>query len=404
MKHLKLLVIAVLSLLTFASCNDDDDDNNNVTPTEEATIVVEVTTFNLNANADPNAFEVRDTEIEEDFASQQPGFLKRMSGVDANGKYVIMVFWETLADADASIAAFQADPTVADYFGMIDGNTFSAERYTTFEVPNIDFSLASKNVIEVTTFNLNAGVDANAFVARDAEIEQDFASQQPGFIRRTSGVDANGKYAVIVFWETLADADASIAAFGSDPTVADYFAMIDANTFSAERFAIFSPPLAEGLNITMRNTLQDPGEAEVTYPSLFGQADDAFDEFATLSNATVEFATALAQTGVPTPFGPLDVNGLYEINLTENSITYTVIAALTDPFWGPGGIADIFGVTPVGKTDRYYFTFSDAHNITGFTTDGTGVNLRIDSDNVVVVEIGEGFDVQPGASFSISLN
>ena len=63
----------------------------------------------------------------------------------------------------------------------------------------------------------------SVFIARDAEIEQEFASQQAGFIRRTSGVDADGKYAVIVFWETLADADASIAAFSIDPTVADYF-------------------------------------------------------------------------------------------------------------------------------------------------------------------------------------
>ena len=51
-------------------------------------------------------------------------------------------------------------------------------------------------------------------------------------------------------------------------------------------------PLSEGVDITLRNTLQDPNENEVTYPSLFGQADDAYDEFATLSNSTTEFATA----------------------------------------------------------------------------------------------------------------
>ena len=203
-------------------------------------IVVEVTSFNLNAGIDANVFEARDAEIEQDFASVQPGFLKRMSGVDANGKYVIMVFWESLTDADASIAAFGIDPTVGDYFGMIDANTFAAERYTSLSFPNINFSLAIDNVIEITTFNINDGIDAAIFEARDAEIEQDFASLQDGFVRRTSGVDANGKYAVIVFWQTLAHADASIAAFGIDPTVGDYFGMIDANTFAAERFGIFN--------------------------------------------------------------------------------------------------------------------------------------------------------------------
>jgi len=57
--------------------------------------------------------------------------------------------------------------------------------------------------------------------------------------------------------------------------------------------------LNESVEITMRNTLQNPDSAEVTYASLFGQPDDAFDEFATLSNSSVEFATALAQTGTP---------------------------------------------------------------------------------------------------------
>lgn len=162
-----------------------------------------------------------------------------MSGVDADGKYVVVVFWDTLADADASIAAFQQDTTVADYFQMIDGNTFGVERYTTFAIPDINFTLTDNNVIEVTTFNLNDGVDTNAFETRDAEIEGDFTSQQPGFIERTSGGDGNGKYAVVVFWDSLADADASIAAFQEDATVADYFQMIDGNTFGVERFTKF---------------------------------------------------------------------------------------------------------------------------------------------------------------------
>jgi len=52
-----------------------------------------------------------------------------------------------------------------------------------------------------------------------------------------------------------------------------------------------NPP---AVDITLRNTLQNPGEPEGTYASLFGQPDDAFDEFAVLSNLDVEFATALS--------------------------------------------------------------------------------------------------------------
>ncbi len=155
--------------------------------------------------------------------------------------------------------------------------------------------------------------------------------------------------------------------------------------------------LNEGVNITMRNTLQNPGETEGTYASIFGQPDDAYDEFATLSNSTTEFATALARTG--TPAG--DVNGLYSINFTETTIEYTLIAEEDDPFWL--NVADVFGVIPADKFDRYYYTFSEPHNISGFSSNNSSVNLRIDSDTVIVVEIGEGFNVSTGNSFSITL-
>lgn len=154
-------------------------------------------------------------------------------------------------------------------------------------------------------------------------------------------------------------------------------------------------PLTEGVSITLRNTLQDPGEAEVTYPSLFGQADNAYDEFATLSNSIEEFPTALAQSG--TPAG--DINGLYNIDLTQTSINFSVLPDNSDPFW-----TNVFGLFPAGKTDRYYFTFSEPHNITGFSSDNNSLNVRIDSETVIVVELSEGYDLQPGVEFSVSLN
>ncbi len=155
------------------------------------------------------------------------------------------------------------------------------------------------------------------------------------------------------------------------------------------------PFLAEGVSITLRNTLQDPSEAEATYPSLFMLADDAFDEFATLSLSSSEFMGALGQTN--TTFG--DINGLYDIDFTETSINFTLLPDETDPFWPMQ-----FGVFPAGKFDRYYFTFSEAHNISGSTSNDNAVSLRIDSETVIVVELNEGYDFNPGKSFSITLN
>lgn len=155
-------------------------------------------------------------------------------------------------------------------------------------------------------------------------------------------------------------------------------------------------PLTEGMEITMRNSLQDPGEPELTYPSLFGLADDAWDESATLSNTSSEFPTALSQG---TESGaPFEIGGLYDINLTETSIDFKVLPEASDPFW-----SGVFGLFPDGKYDRYYLTFSEPHNVSSFSSAETWVNIRIDSETVIVVELSEGYDLQPGVSFSITL-
>lgn len=157
--------------------------------------------------------------------------------------------------------------------------------------------------------------------------------------------------------------------------------------------ALNSGPLTEGMSITLRNTLEEGGP-EGSFPGLFGLSDEAYDEVATLSFSASEFPTALAQPGSPAG----DISGLYDIDLTQNSIEFAVLPTAEDPFW-----SNIFGTFPAGKFDRYYLTFSEAHNISSFTSSNSSVRLRIDSANVVVVEISEGYDLNPGISFSIDI-
>lgn len=156
--------------------------------------------------------------------------------------------------------------------------------------------------------------------------------------------------------------------------------------------------IEEGTQVTLRNTLQDPGQSEVAYAQLFGQDEAAFDETGTVSYATSEFETALAQQGVTFMGMTIDVSGLYDIDMDEDSISFTLLPSAQDPFW-----SNVFGVFPEGKLDRYYLTFSQPHNIKGFTSDNESINLRIDSDTVVVVEVGAGYDMAPGAAFTIEL-
>ena len=63
----KILFLVFLGIFSMSSCNNDDDVDDVIDPVESPSIVVEITTFNLNTGVDANAFEIRDTEIEQDF-------------------------------------------------------------------------------------------------------------------------------------------------------------------------------------------------------------------------------------------------------------------------------------------------------------------------------------------------
>ena len=104
------------------------------------------------------------------------------------------------------------------------------------QTSNLD--MEGKSIMEVTTFNIKSDADARSFAARDAQVENDFTSKQKGFIKRQSAVDDNGNYAVVVFWENTADADASMSKFMGEASVADYVQMIDGSTMKMSRYAM----------------------------------------------------------------------------------------------------------------------------------------------------------------------
>ncbi|MFK7933055.1 MAG: hypothetical protein AB8G22_06055 [Saprospiraceae bacterium] len=142
-----------------------------------------------------------------------------------------------------------------------------------------------------------------------------------------------------------------------------------------------------GADVTVTNTLQatvNTGGVETTIEELFSLDAGALAASATVSNS-VEF--------------PAYLLGLYDIDIDENSISFELVAAADDPTYSA-----FFRTLEAGTTDRYYLTFAEAHNIESFSSSNDSVNLRIDSDQVVVVEIGEGFDFNPGSSFILSLN
>lgn len=143
--------------------------------------------------------------------------------------------------------------------------------------------------------------------------------------------------------------------------------------------------------VTISNTLQtaaDPsmggtGGVETPIETVFGLPSGALEITTTVTNR-IEFTAYL--------------DGLYDIDLSENRINYELVAPADHPVY-----ANFFRTIEANTFDRYYFEFAEAHNIQSGESSNSSVTLRVLSSTRIQVEISEGFDFNPGTSFSIDL-
>lgn len=92
-------------------------------------------------------------------------------------------------------------------------------------------------LIEVSTFRLPAGVSDDAFRAADSDVQIEFFSPQPGFMRRTTASSADGEWIVVTLWDTEGDADAAAELAKADPVVAEFISLLDEATLSVKQYS-----------------------------------------------------------------------------------------------------------------------------------------------------------------------
>ena len=85
-------------------------------------------------------------------------------------------------------------------------------------------------------FRLAPGTDEAAFLAADKRVQEDFAYQQPGLLRRTTARGPGGDWIVIDLWRSAADADACDARWAHDPVTQAFMALLDRSTVTVERY------------------------------------------------------------------------------------------------------------------------------------------------------------------------
>jgi hypothetical protein len=91
-------------------------------------------------------------------------------------------------------------------------------------------------VIEIMRFRLAPGSGEAAFLAADRRVQEEFAYQQPGLLRRTTARGADGGWIVIDLWRSAADADACDARWENDGVAQAFMALLDPSSVSTERY------------------------------------------------------------------------------------------------------------------------------------------------------------------------
>lgn len=85
-------------------------------------------------------------------------------------------------------------------------------------------------------FRLAAEADEAAFLTADRRLQEEFAYQQPGLLRRTTARGEDGGWIVIDLWRSAADADACAAVWDDDPVAQAFMSLLAPGSVSSQRF------------------------------------------------------------------------------------------------------------------------------------------------------------------------
>jgi hypothetical protein len=91
-------------------------------------------------------------------------------------------------------------------------------------------------LIEIMRFRLAASVREVDFLQADRAVQEDFAYQQPGLMRRTTAHDADGNWIVVDLWRSEADADGCASRWDDDPIARGFMNLLDPTSTSVERY------------------------------------------------------------------------------------------------------------------------------------------------------------------------
>lgn len=92
-------------------------------------MIVELLTFRPRAGVSDEDLLAAESRACQEFTHLQPGIVRRMTAVSADGEWLVLQLWSDEASADAAAAAAGADPAVAALHALADPASFTTRRY-----------------------------------------------------------------------------------------------------------------------------------------------------------------------------------------------------------------------------------------------------------------------------------
>jgi hypothetical protein len=96
-------------------------------------MIIETLTFRLAPGTDEATFLEADRRAQTEFTYQQPGLIRRTTARGADGHWIVIVMWQTAADADAAVARANGHPAAADFVSLLEETSVQRRRFETLD-------------------------------------------------------------------------------------------------------------------------------------------------------------------------------------------------------------------------------------------------------------------------------
>lgn len=94
------------------------------------------------------------------------------------------------------------------------------------------------SVLETIRFHLREGVSDEDFLGRNQTVEREYMAKRPGFSARWTSKSATGEWLVVVRWNSVAEAEATINEFLKAPQTQEFLAVVDPSTVSLGHYEL----------------------------------------------------------------------------------------------------------------------------------------------------------------------